>query len=77
MLAVLVFIVAMAVIGLGYLALIMGRPMRLHFTLRSVKVEIDPPSKTELPTAGSQPDSHSTGRADPPDGAEVLPVARY
>jgi hypothetical protein len=48
-LGVLGFVVVLAVIGLGYLALILGRSIRLHFTLRSVKVEIDQPGKTELP----------------------------
>lgn len=46
MLAALGFVVMLAVLGLAYLALIMGRPIRLHFSLRSIKVEIDQP---ELP----------------------------
>jgi hypothetical protein len=48
-LAVLGFVAVFSVIGLGYLALILGRSFRLHFTLRSIKVEIDQPGKAELP----------------------------
>jgi hypothetical protein len=55
-LAVLGFVVVLAVIGLGYLALIMGRSIRLHFSLKSIRVEIDPTDKPELPTGGSKPD---------------------
>lgn len=44
-LTVLGFVVVLSVIGLAYLALILGRPIRLHVSLRSIKVEIDKPDK--------------------------------
>jgi hypothetical protein len=50
-LALLVFVVVVLVIGLGYLALILGRSIRLHVSLRSFKVEIDKP---EVPPADSK-----------------------